>query len=343
MQTDLRLVGSGSSPYTRKLRAALRFRRIGYRFVVHGSKEQEALPERPLPLVPYLVFPGPDGQPAEALSDTTPILNRLEVDFLERPLRPRDPALRFIDALIEDYADEWLSKCMFHYRWAFAPDTKKASAYMPYGSMITMPPETGDQFEKMIADRQISRIGVVGSNATTAPVIEASWKRFLEIFDSHLQHQPYLLGDRPGAGDFGCFGQMTMLVITDPTPMQIALDRSPRAYAWTEKLEDLSGLDVGDEDWIDLEDPPPTLSSLIGEIGRVYAPFLLGNAAAMAAGGDRVECEIDGQPWVQEPFPYQAKCLRWLREEYAALPDPARNRVDGILAGTGCERLFAAH
>ena len=43
MQTDLRLIGSGSSPYTRKLRAAFRYRRIPYRFVIQGSKEQQAL------------------------------------------------------------------------------------------------------------------------------------------------------------------------------------------------------------------------------------------------------------------------------------------------------------
>lgn len=338
--TDLRLIGSGSSPYTRKLRAALRYRRIPYRFVIHGSKEQQALPERPMPILPCLVFPGSDGRPTDPMSDTTPILNRLEADFEQRPLRPRDPALRFIDALIEDYGDEWLSKCMFHYRWAFAPDTKKASAYMPYGQMITMPPSSGRQFERMITERQISRIGVVGSNATTAPVIEASWTRFLTIFDAHLQNQPYLLGHRPGAGDFGCFGQMTMLVATDPTPMQIALDISPRAYAWTEKLEDLSGLDVSDADWLDSDDPPHSLRDLLSEIGRVYAPFLLANGKAIDNGVDRFECEIDGQPWVQDAFPYQAKCLRWLRAQYAELPAPACGRVERILAGTGCDALF---
>ncbi len=343
MTGDLRLIGVGASPYTRKLRAALRYRRIPYRFVIHGSAEQQSLPERPLPLLPYLVLPGPDGEPAECLSDTTPILDRLEVEYDLRPLRPRDPALSFVDALIEDYGDEWLSKCMFHYRWAFAPDTKKASAYMPYCQGMTMSPDAGQQFEKMVAERQISRIGVVGSNATTAPVIESSWKRYLEIFDAHLQSQPFLLGGRPGAGDFACFGQMTMLVITDPTPMQIALDISPRAYAWTERLEDLSGMEVTDSDWLDLHEPSETLRVLLDEVGRVYAPFLLGNAAAVERGDERVECEIDGAPWVQDPFVYQVKCLRRLRERYGALSAEARDVVDRTLAGTGCERLFEGH
>ncbi len=341
MDTDLKIVGVGASPYTRKLRAAMRFRRIPYQFVIIGSKEAQALPERPLPLIPYLVFPGQENGPMTAMSDTTPILKLLDEIYQERRLRPADPALRFIDSLIEDYGDEWLSKCMFHYRWAYVPDTKKASAYMPYGRMMQMTKEQGDQAEQMIAERQISRIGVVGSNEITAPIIEASWRRYLEIFDAHIQNQPYLLGNRPGAGDFACYGQMTMTVITDPTPASVALEVSPRAYAWTERLEDISGIEVGDDDWIDLSAPPSSLHDLLSEIGRVYTPFLLGNAAAVASGADKVDCEVDGQRWVQEPFVYQAKCLRWLREEYAALDQSSKARVDQVLDGTGCEALFA--
>ncbi|MDZ4370396.1 MAG: glutathione S-transferase family protein [Phenylobacterium sp.] len=338
---DVRLVGVGASPYTRKLRAALRFRRVPFRFVVSGSREAGALPERPLPLTPYIVLPGVDGGPFTAMSDTTPILNHLEEAYPERRLRPADPALNLIDLLLEDYGDEWLSKCMFHYRWSHAADTKKASAYVPYARAMHMSREEGEAAERAFAGRQVSRIGVVGSNPVTAPIIEGSWRRFLEIFEGHIQNQPYLLGQRPGAGDFAAYGQMTMLVITDPTPSQVALAVSPRAYAWTERLEDVSGLDVSEADWVDLSDPPATLRRLLSEVGRVFAPFMIGNARAVAARAERVECEVDGQRWVQEPFVYQAKCLGWLRQAYAALDDTARGRVDRLLLGTGCEALFA--
>lgn len=339
--TALKLVGVGASPYTRKLRAALRYRRIPYHFVVAGSPEANALPDRPLPLVPYLVLPGADGAPATAMSDTTPILDHLEETIPERRLRPSDPALRLIDLLLEDYGDEWLSKCMFHYRWSYAPDTKKASAYLPYARAMQMTRAEGRDAENAFARRQISRIGVVGSNSITAPVIEESWRRYLEIFEAHIRNQPYLLGRRPGAGDFACYGQMTMLVITDPTPAQIALEISPRAYAWTERLEDVSGLEVSESDWIDLARPPSTLRDLLCEVGRVYAPFMIGNAVAVARGADQVACEIDGKPWVQEPFVYQAKCLRWLRAAYSSLEPSDRRRVDQLLEGTGCAPLFA--
>lgn len=50
---------------------------------------------------------------------------------------------------------------------------------------------------------------------------------------------------------------------------------------------------------------------------------------------------MDGRPWVQKPFPYQAECLRWLREAYDALPADGRERVDRVLSDTGCEVLFS--
>jgi hypothetical protein len=43
---------------------------------------------------------------------------------------------------------------------------------------------------------------------------------------------------------------------------------------------------------------------------------------------------------VQKPFPYQGKCLQWLREGHAALAAGDRTVVDVVLTGTGCEALF---
>jgi glutathione S-transferase len=104
--TELRLVGSSVSPYTRKVRALLRYRRIPYQFVRAGGRESEALPSAPLPLIPYVVLPDQNGELTEAMADTTPIINRLEDDYPERAVRPMDPALAVIDALLEEFGDE---------------------------------------------------------------------------------------------------------------------------------------------------------------------------------------------------------------------------------------------
>jgi hypothetical protein len=127
----------------------------------------------------------------------------------------------------------------------------------------------------------------------------------------------------------------------DPTPSRVAFEVSPRAYAWTERCEDLSGLEISEADWIDPDAPPSTLVELLAEIGRVYAPFMIANADALRSGADRVRCTIDGQDWEQDPFAYQGKCLRWLREAHDALAPEDRSRVDALLKDTGCDALFA--
>ncbi|MCA3735820.1 MAG: glutathione S-transferase, partial [Phenylobacterium sp.] len=77
------------------------------------------------------------------------------------------------------------------------------------------------------------------------------------------------------------------------------------------------------------------------EIGRVYTPVMLANARAVMSGAAEVSAEVDGQAWTQQPFPYQAKCLKALRDGRAALAPDARAIVDSALDGTGCEALLA--
>ncbi len=116
----------------------------------------------------------------------------------------------------------------------------------------------------------------------------------------------------------------------------------PRAVNWIERVDDLSWWPVdGDDGWDGADELAPAVRSLLDEAGRTYAPFMLANAVALDAGADEVVCEIDGGEFRQAPFKYQGKCLRWLREEYAALDDTNRTRVDELLDGTGCEQLLS--
>jgi len=336
----LRLRGAPGSPYTRKMLALLRYRRIPYQLIVRGSREDRGLPEARVPLLPTFFLPGADGRD-EPVTDSTPLIRRFEREFSGRAVVPPRPALAFLDALLEDYADEWLTRPMFHYRWAFAADVEKASAILPLWSKIELDTKRWRELGGAFAARQIGRLGVVGSNEVTAPVIEASYRRFLALFDAVLRERPFLMGGRPGASDFGCYGQLTQLANFDPTPAAITLAESPRTLAWVERMEDLSGWEPSDDDWVSADPPPEALRALFAEVGRVHAPFLLANAAAVRAGAKEVACTIDGRPWRQAPFPYQAKCLVWLREHHASLAPDERRCADAALAGSGCEVLFA--
>jgi glutathione S-transferase len=340
LDLPLRIVGVPGSPYSRKLRAVLRYRRIPHAWIQQGSPENEGLPSPRLTLIPQLMLPRTDGI-LEAAIDTTPLIRRLEGMFSDRSVVPPNPSLAFVDALIEDYADEWLTKAMYHYRWAYERDIAKAAAILPRWFRTDFPDAELRALGKEIAARQTSRLGVVGSNATTAPVIEESYARLLRLLDARLTGSRFVMGGRPGAADFALYGQLTQLAAFEPTSSALALDIAPRVIAWVDFVEDLSGLEPKDADWIDAGAVPDTLRALLAEVGRVYAPFLLGNAAGLARGQEQFECTIDGRPWVQRPFAYQAKCLQALRDGYVALTARDRAVADAVLAGTGCERLFA--
>jgi glutathione S-transferase len=340
LPTPLRIVGAPGSPYSRKLRAVLRYRCIPYAWINQGSPESRGLPAPRVQLLPQLILPGVDGTPG-AHTDSTPLIRRLERETGARSVIPPDPALAFLDALLEDYADEWLTKAMFHYRWAFAADVANAAAILPRWFRTDQPEDAAVSAGALFADRQVGRLGVVGSSPTTAPVIEESYIRLLRLLDAHLTATRFVFGGRPASADFALYGQLTQLVAFDPTPMALARRTAPRVAAWVDVVEDLSGLEPDPAQWTPRGDLPATLRALFAEVGRVYAPFLLANADALARGTERVETTIDGRPWTQRPFPYQGKCLVWLREGYAALAGDDRRAVDGVLAGSGCERLFA--
>ena len=333
------LSGAPGSPYTRKMLAVLRYRRIPYRFLPAGGPALDHLPRPKVQLLPTFYLPGPTGE-LEAVVDSSPIIRRLEEDWPGRSLIPSDPAVGFLDELIEDYADEWLTKAMFHYRWAYAEDIDRAARILPCWRGYSVPDEVLAERAKAFADRQIGRLYVVGSNPVTGPVIEAGYRRFLEAFEAHLAVHPFLLGARPGAGDFAVFGQLTQLAQFDPTPMALTLEIAPRVFAWVSLMEDQSGLEPSDGDWISAGAVPPTLTALLKEIGRVYPPVMLANAQALMTGAKTLDTKVDGQTWTQPPFPYQAKCLQWLRASRGALPVAARDQVDQALTGTGCETLF---
>jgi glutathione S-transferase len=335
----IKLMGVAGSPYTRKMRAVLRFRGIPYRVIRQGSAELEELPQPKVRLLPTFFLPDENGVEA-AVTDSTPLIRRFEREYTGRSVLPTDPVVGFLNFLLEDFGDEWLTKCMFHFRWAHPENVEKAQRILPFYTRVNLTDEQVAPFSERIGKVQVSRLYVVGSNETTAPIIEASYERFLGLFDAHLQGAPYLMGGRPGSSDFAQYGQLTQLALFDSTAVAITVDRAPRVYGWTEDTEDLSGLTITEEDWITRDAVPETLRELLAEVGRVYVPFLLGNADAIARGADQVECIVDGEKWVQPKFPYQAKCLRWIQEERDALSPGDRKYLDKILEGTGCEALF---
>ncbi len=340
LEQPLRLKGAPGSPYTRKMLAYMRYRHIRYELLVGDQAADElGLPKPKVELLPTFYLPGDSGV-VEAVVDSTPLIRRFETEFAGRAVLPPNPVLGFLNYLIEDYSDEWLTKSMFHYRWYYDADIKKAGDILPLWRGLNMNQEQHEKISAFIAERQISRLYVVGSNDVTAPVIEDSYRRFLGIFDTLIEKQTFVFGSRPSAADFGIYAQLTQLAKFDPTPMEICLRDAPRVFAWTDVVDDLRGQVCRDDGWMSVEDVTEMLGPLITEIGRTYVPSLLANAKALQAGEKQWQTTIDGKPWEQPTFPYQGRCLGWINEEYQNLDESSKQQVDLILAGTGCEELI---
>ncbi|MEL6860319.1 MAG: glutathione S-transferase family protein [Pseudomonadota bacterium] len=340
-QKRLEFTGAPGSPYTRKMLSILRYRRLPYSVFWGNGNIPAGYPEPKVRLLPTFFFPDGEDGALVPVTDSTPIIRRLEKEYAGRSVIPTDPSLRFLNDLIEEYADEWLTKAMFHFRWAHEADWKNAAPLLVYWGMNTAPKAAAEEFAANFAKRQIDRLYVVGSNDVTAETIESSYARFIDILDQLIARKGFVLGARPSAADFALFGQLTQLTIVEPTSAAITRDISQRVRAWVDLMDDLSGLSPDDADWFSAEEASEALGPLLAEIGRTYAPAMVANAKAVMAGETDFETEIDGRAWTQPTFKYQAKCLNWLREDHAALSDNERGAVDAMLHGSGCEQLFA--
>lgn len=342
MTRRLELTGAAGSPYTRKMLAALRYRHIPYSVFWGTGNIPEGYPEPKVRLLPTFFFPDGEDGALIAVTDSTPLIRRLEREYSGRSVIPEDPVLRFMNALIEDYADEWLTKAMFHYRWAHEADWKNAGPLLVYWGMNTASKPMADESAAQFTKRQIERLYVVGSNEVTAETIESSYQRLVTILDELLQRKGFVLGARPSSADFAIYGQMTQLAIVEPTSAAVTREISQRVRAWVDIMEDTSGINPSESDWFTADEAKDALAPLLTEIGRTYTPVMLANAAATMTGEKTFDAEVDGRAWTQPTFSYQAKCLKWLRDAHIALSGNERGSVDAMLAGTGCSALFVS-
>ena len=326
-----RLIGAVPSPYSVKMRAILRYRRLPFDWVLRTPEVREETAHVKPPIIPILQFPD-DG---EYRVDSTPLAFELERRHPgQRSIVPDDPGLGFLSYLLEDMADEWGTKIMFHYRWAYEPDAKFCSHWIVRDSMGPADLATRNELAKAISDRQTGRMAMVGSTPENMPLLEQTYGMILDILEDHVGEQGFLFGSRPSLADFGWYGQLFQCM-SDPTPSAIMRARAPGLMHWILRMDDASGVEG---DWIDPDAPlPAAVVKLLEFAGSVYLPFLVANAAALEAGDETVALTILDQPYSQAVFKYQAgKCLGALRQQLASLEGPGRARVKTVLRETGC-------
>ena len=307
------------------MRAILRYRRIPFDWVqTFPHTNPDAWRVRPL-ILPILEL-GDDGSQHV---DSTPMAQMLEArDGGARSIYPEGAASRFLALLIEDFADEWLTKPIFWYRWARQPDIDHATAWLSRETNPGASMEELAAFGVAFRERQIGRMPFVGCTPENEPLIDLTFTDTLDAMAGCTAAGLYLFGTRPSVADFALYG-MLMQLATDPTPRDRLLQRQPAMRDWLGRLDDASGIDG---QW---REPAEAAKALLALSGRLYAPFLLANEAALNGGEPSFRVTLDGHAYGQDTFPYQVKCLTALRREYGDMDGAARADVEALLADTG--------
>lgn len=327
MADHYRIYGNELSPYSVKVRSYFRYKQLPHEWIVRNpSVEDEFSRYAKLPLIPLVVTPEGKG-----LQDSTPIIEHFEALHPEPSIHPPDAALAFLSALIEEYADEWGNKPMFHYRWFYEADQRSAAERLARSMM----PQIGDAdlagAAAMITSRMVPRrAAFVGSTEETKDQIEGSFQNQLALLERHLARRTYLFGARPAFADFGLFAQLYQLS-TDPTPGAIMRASAPRVVKWIQEM--LGPRTEGPfETWDTLG--PTLLPLLREEVGALFLPWSTANAAALAAGEKQFTVALGGNAFSQDTQKYHAKSLAALKARYAAIRD--RTALDPVLKEAGC-------
>ena len=326
MADNYRIFGAEMSPYSVKIRSYFRYKAIPHQWISRNAASQAEYEKyAKMPIVPLVVTPEGTG-----IQDSTPIIEQMEKLYPEPSIHPDDPVASFISALIEEFGDEWGNKWMFHYRW-----TRDVDQIASAGRLARLrAPKASEQEHAAVAGqvraRMVDRVWFVGSNAVTAPQIEAGFLDMLGLLDRHLSTRPYLFGGRPAFGDFGLWGQFYELW-KDPTTGAVIESDAPHVLDWVHRM--LWPRAQGPfEAWSTLE---PTLMPILKtQVGRQFMPWTLANEKALKEAKEEFSVMLGDKNWTQKPQKYHARSLGMLRAKYAAVAD--KTALAPVLEAADC-------
>lgn len=303
-----RLLGGPGSPFSLKMRAALRYRRIPHNWIVPQGylSESAELKAAAKGMIPVMQIPEGD-----YWADSTPMILALESRHPgARSLLPDNPGDRFIALLIEDFADEWLVLPFFDYRWDAEIDQAFCSRRQMAGWLGDMPLAEFDEAVARFRARQTGVLSRLGDREVNRPLLRSTYPEVLQAVEAQLEVSRYFLGGRPSVGDIGLYAQLFQCSI-DPTASAIMRRDAVRTFQWVHDLDDASGIEGA---WRDPHLPlGPGVERLLKLIGEVYLPYLVENARSVVAGAPSLSTELRGMPFVARTSPYRARCLGMLK------------------------------
>ena len=316
MATGYRLFGTETSPFSIKVRSYLRYKKLPFVWVPKGfGTDEEFQTLARSDALPMLVSPN-----GGISHDSSLILSKIEAARATPSATPDDPACCALSLLLEDYADEWLNKAMFHYRWGSTKSAKVAAKRQAAQIFSGYDVEGLADIEKSIAKSMSGRLKLVGLSKKNGEIVEKSFERFIKLLNAHLEHHLFLFGGHPSRADFALAGQLIQLVM-DEASGDFIRENAPFVFAWCEFMEDPRP----GAPFESFESVKDTLLPLIrDEVTGTYISWALANEASISKKRKTSEADIKGEAFKQNVQHHTARSFAGVKDAFAATPaDPA--------------------
>jgi glutathione S-transferase len=360
----LKLYGTPGSLYTAKARSYLIKQAIA--FEEHAAGEAHFRNEV-LPRVGRWIIPVIETDEGDVVQDGSEIIAWFEGRGPQRfETYPVTPRHRLIAQIFELFGGEGLLRPAMHYRWNFDTFNQPFIARdFAAGLAPGVPDDQAEAVFAMAAGRMRKAMASFGVSDASIPAVEASYARFLDLFDAHLAHAPYLLGGRPTLGDYGLIAPLYAHLGRDPHPASLMKNRALRVWRWTERMNrgdhDAGEYQAFDPDLFANDSVPDTLAALLSFVAEDYLPEVrayvtfanawLAERPDLEPGtnglkypGERVigRAAFDwrGVPVEVAVMPYRLYLLQKIQDTVAGMDAANRASADALLAQTGLSELL---
>ncbi|MDP3737088.1 MAG: glutathione S-transferase C-terminal domain-containing protein [Hyphomonadaceae bacterium] len=303
-----RLFGAETSAYSTKMRTYLKYKAFAFDWVPRTEENEAELKTLSrFPTLPVLVTAS-----GFAVHDTTPMMEALEADSPEPSATPADPATAFLACVLEEYADVWLAKAGYHYRWTRKKDQRLAAQRSIEDYYVTTPPEDKKAAEDLAIETMLGQMKTMGLEGELGGAVEKSFKRFIKLLDDHLRTHLCIFGGRPSIADFAIAGQLIQMM-KDPTPAKIIEKDGEFVAKWCEFLEDPKPSGPFEA----LDDLKETLAPIFAEdLVAGFLPWAAENLENSLAGNESFEVTLGKEAFTLAPLRSAARSFRELRRKF---------------------------
>lgn len=303
-----RLFGAETSAYSTKMRSYLAYKGFAFDWTPRTQESEDELKRvSRFGTLPVLVTSS-----GFAVHDTTPMMEALEADSPEPSATPADAATAFLACVLEEYADVWLAKAAFHYRWTRKKDQRLAAQRSIEDYYVTTPPADKKAAEDLAIETMAGQLKTMQLDGDLGPVVEKSFKKFIKLLDDHLKKHLFIFGDRPSIADFAIAGQLIQM-LKDPTPAKIIEKDGEFVAKWCEFMS----APTASGPFAALDDLKETLAPIFAEdLAAFFLPWAAENLENSLAGAETFTVALGKDTLTLAPLRSAARSFRELRRKF---------------------------